>query len=319
MARPDLPDFQPADSVVIRTPERAEPGYWAGCPSVLVDGDRTWLTYRERRPRGVAPERGWRCAIAVSRDGERFEDVWEVHKDELETPSMERFDLVRAGDGFELLLSFVDPRDGRWRIDAVTAERPDRFDVSARRTVLSAATTGTEGVKDPVVVEVDGSQVLFASMAATGVGVDAGAHATQDIYMTGATTHPTGFAVREGGAFRWRGETLSVGAPGRWDGYQARLGTVFRGADPEAAWIGLYDGSAGADENYEERLGVATSTDGLIWQRETTAEPWRTGPGPTGSIRYADVVVRDGAWWLYHEVTRPDGAHELRLARIPVG
>jgi hypothetical protein len=42
---------------------------------------------------------------------------------------------------------------------------------------------------------------------------------------------------------------------------------------------------------------------------------WLIGPGPSGSIRYADVVVRDGVWWIYHEVTRPDGAHELRLAR----
>ena len=41
-----------------------------------------------------------------------------------------------------------------------------------------------------------------------------------------------------------------------------------------------------------------------------------TGPGPTGSIRYVDVAVRDGAWWLYHEVTRPDGAHELRVGVI---
>jgi hypothetical protein len=28
--------FDPADSVVIREPERFEPGYWVGCPSVLV-------------------------------------------------------------------------------------------------------------------------------------------------------------------------------------------------------------------------------------------------------------------------------------------
>jgi hypothetical protein len=38
----DLPaPFDPADSVLIRAPERAEPGYWIGCPSVLPDGDLT--------------------------------------------------------------------------------------------------------------------------------------------------------------------------------------------------------------------------------------------------------------------------------------
>ena len=78
--------FDVADTVLLRAPERPEPGYWVGSPSVLVDGDVTWLTYRDRRPRGVANERGWRSAVAVSRDGRAFEDVWEVHKDELGTP-----------------------------------------------------------------------------------------------------------------------------------------------------------------------------------------------------------------------------------------
>jgi hypothetical protein len=313
VARLDLPAFDPADSLVVRTPEHAEPGFWVGCPSVLVDGDVTWLTYRERRPRGVASDRGWRCAIARSADGERFEDVWEVRKDELETASMERFDLVRRGAGYELFLSFVDPVDGRWRIDAVEATAPDRFDVATRRAVLTAAGTGTEGVKDPVVVEIGETDVLLASMAAPRPSLDGAAHATGDIYNTGATTHPTGRAVHaEDGGWRWAGETLAVGPAASWDGYQARLSAVVPVA---SGWLGLYDGSAGADENYEERLGVATSRDGRTWQRETTAGPWVTGPGPTGSIRYVDVVIRHGTWWLYFEMTRPDGAHELRLAR----
>ena len=41
---------------------------------------------------------------------------------------MERFDLTRTADGYELFLSYVDPVDGRWRIDAITAARPERFD-----------------------------------------------------------------------------------------------------------------------------------------------------------------------------------------------
>jgi hypothetical protein len=311
----DLPaPFDPADSVLIRAPERAEPGYWIGCPSVLPDGDLTWLTYRERRPRGAASERGWRCAVAVSRDGLRFDDVWEVHKDELESPSMERFDLTRTENAYELFLSFVDPADGRWRIDAVTAPRPDAFDVATRRPVLTADSTATEGVKDPVLVDIRGTVYLFASYAACRAGLDPSVHATADVYNTGATTHPTGLAMRDGAGFRWHGEALGVGAPGSWDGYQARLGSVVAAGH---RFVGFYDGSAGHAENYEERLGVATSPDGRAWQSASLDRPCLLGPGPTGSIRYTDVVVRDDAWWIYHEVTRPDGAHELRLAHAP--
>jgi hypothetical protein len=306
--------FDPADSVLIRAPERAEPGYWAGCPSVLPDEDVTWLTYRERRPRGAASERGWRCAVAVSHDGLRFEDVWEVHKDALESPSMERFDLTRISDGYELFLSSVDPADGRWRIDAVTATRPDAFDVTTRRPILTADSTATEGVKDPVVVDIGGIVHLFASFAAPRAGLDPSAHATADVYNTGATTHPTGLAIHDGAGFRWRGEALGVGAPGSWDGYQARLGSIVGAGD---AFFGFYDGSAGHHENYEERLGIATSPDGRSWERASVDGPWLLGPGRTGSVRYVDIVVRADAWWIYHEVTRPDGAHELRVARVP--
>ena len=306
--------FHPADSILVRAPERAEPGYWVGCPSVLADGELTWLTYRERRPRGASSERGWRCAVAVGRDGVRFEDVWEVRKEELGSPSLERFDLTRTAEGYELFLSFVDPADGRWRIDGVTAARPDIFDVAARHPILTAETTATEGVKDPVVVEIDGVVHLFASFAARRPGLELSAHASADIYNTGATTHPTGLAIRDATGFAWRGEALGVGPPGAWDAYQARLGAIVPVAD---GFVGLYDGSAGREENYEERLGIATSRDGASWARATVDGPWATGPGPSGSIRYADVVVRDGAWWIYHEITRPDGAHELRLARTP--
>jgi hypothetical protein len=310
-----FPAFDPADSLLVRAPERAEPGYWVGAPSVLVDGDRTWLTYRERRPRGAAAERGWRCAIAVSRDGERFEDVWEVRKDELETPSMERFDMTRTADGYELLLSFVDPADGRWRIDSVMAARPEALDVATRRPALTADSTGTEGVKDPVLVEIGGAAHLLASYAARGPDVDAAAHATADIYNTGATVHPTGLAIRNPPGFTWQGTALQVGRAGSWDGYQARLGAIIA---VNGGFAGLYDGSASHEENYEERLGLATSPDGRSWRSDTTTGPWLTGPGPSGSIRYVDVVARDGVWWAYFEITRPDGAHELRLGRAEI-
>jgi len=305
--------FDVSETVLLRAPERPEPGYWVGSPSVLVDGDMTWLTYRDRRPRGVENERGWRAAVAVSRDGRTFEDVWEVRKSELETPSMERFDLIRTADGYELFLSFVDPADGRWRIDSVSAARPDGFDVTTRRPVLTARSTGTEGVKDPVVVEIDGARHMYASYAALGMGLGASAHASADIYNTGKTHHPTGLATHDGVGFRWRGNAFEVGAPNSWDGYQARLGAVIPTA---GGFVGFYDGSASHDENYEERLGIALSADGRSWRRATSRGPWMNGPGATGSIRYVDVAVRDGAWWVYHEVTRPDGAHELRVGVV---
>jgi hypothetical protein len=273
------------------------------------------LTYRERRPRGAATERGWRCAIASSADGIRFDDVWEVHKDELETASMERFALTELENGFTLFLSSVDPVDGRWRIDAVDASEPARFDVATRRAVLTAAATGTEGVKDPVLLTAGGVRHLFASFAAARPGLRPDAHASADIYNVGVTTHPTGLATCTAGsvdAFAWHGEVLGVGEG--WDRYQARIGSIVAVDD---SWVALYDGSASHEDNYEERIGLAASDDLRSWTRRTTDGPWMLGPGPTGSIRYVDAHRLPGEWRFYAEVTRPDRAHDLRVAVVP--
>ena len=295
------------------------PGTWIGCPGILYEpaNGRFLLTYRQRRPRGdPANERGWRCAIAVSRDGERFHDLWSVEKAELATASMERFCLVPAPHGgYALYLSYVDPADNRWRIDVVEAAAPDAFDVRARAPALTAASTGTEGVKDPYVLRIGPALYLYASYAAAGQldpvrRVDA--HVTADIYNTGLTSHPTGLALSlDGRDFTWLSEVLGVGQS--WDRYQARLNSIARIG---AAWIGFYDGSASERENYEERCGLAISHDLLHWTRLTTEHPWVVSPHASGSLRYVDAVPVGNELWLYYEYARPDRAHELRLSKV---
>ncbi|MFE6743201.1 glycoside hydrolase family protein [Streptomyces tubercidicus] len=316
-----MKSFDPEDGVVVLTPERQEPGYWVGCAGVLYEADRGrfLLTYRERRPRGHAEsERGWRCAVAVSTDGVSFEDVWSVHKDELGTSSMERFSILpKPGGGYELYITSVDPADNRWRIDVVEADTPDAFDVSARRPVLTAASTGTEGVKDPYVFRIGPLTYLYASYAEKGDWSSEQAslaHSNADIYTTGVTTHPTGLAIRvDGGDYTWHGEALDTGDG--WDRYQARLNCV---VPTGAGYLGFYDGSSSHEENYEERCGLAVSHDLRQWTRLTTDQPWVTAESKTGSVRYADALRIGDEWWVYYEITRDDAAHELRLVRQPV-
>jgi hypothetical protein len=308
-----LPAFDPASGILIMEPERNENGCWVGCPTVLHDGGRFWLTYRRRRPRGVEAERGWRCAVAASTDGIRFEDVWQIHKDELGTTSMERFCLFRRAGVFQLFLSYVDPQDNRWRIDRIEAEEPARFAIGHAAPVLSAASTETEGVKDPYVVQIGPVTYLFASYAAAHPGLKSDAHASADIYNVGATTHPTGLATSlDGREFRWHGPVLAVGES--WDRYQARLNSI---VPVLGGFVGFYDGSASHHENYEERCGIAVSSDLFRWRRLSVDKPWVVSTRGTGSVRYVDALLIDREWWIYYEMSRADGAHELRLARTP--
>lgn len=310
-----------ADSTVVLTPEVDEPGYWVGCAGVLHEPDkgRFLLTYRRRRPR-QHPEgdRGYRCAVAVSEDGVAFRDMWAVHKSELASPSMERFSLIDTADGYRLYVSYVDPADNRWRIDALEADEVDQFDIDSRKEVLTAASTDTEGVKDPYVLRRGPVTYLLASYAAKlpDAAAASAAHATADIYNVGATTHPTGLATSlDGLTFTWHGQVFGVGTG--WDRYQARVNSVVPLGD--AGFLGFYDGSGGHEENYEERTGLAVSPDLFTWHRLTPDTPWLRTSNGLGSIRYVDAHLIDASWWIYFEVTRPDGAHELRLAVRPAG
>ncbi len=58
---------------------------------------------------------------------------------------------------------------------------------------------------------------------------------------------------------------------------------------------------------------------GNIRGRLTPDAPWLRTSNGLGSIRYVDAHLIDASWWIYFEVTRPDGAHELRLAVRPAG
>jgi hypothetical protein len=311
------PVFDPEQGETIMRPEGGGPGHWAGCPSIIRDrGGDFLLTYRRRRPRGAEPDRGYAGYLARSSDGVHFSDVWSVEKGELDSPSMERFDIVAAADRYLLYISYVDPADLRWRIDVLEASRPEAFDLADRRPVLTAATSGTEGVKDPLVVTVGDEYWLFASFASrSGLRAEerAAAHATADIYNTGATVFPSGLAVSADGLdFDWKGEALPVGPS--WDRYQARLTSILAVGGQHVAF---YDGSASVDENYEERCGFAASTDLRQWRSLSMSGPAIEGRSASRSVRYVDALVVGGETWCYYEYTCPDGSHELRLARAP--
>jgi hypothetical protein len=311
--------FDPEAGVTVLAPEAPGAGYWVGCPSVLWDdaSGRFLLTYRRRRPRGSALDRGWRCAVAESTDGVLFRDVWVVTKDELFTSSMERFSLLRTTGGvYRLYLSYVDPSDSRWRIDSLAAASPSTFRLQDRAPLYTAESTGTEGVKDPYVVTFGDTTYLYSIIARPRpftAGERAIAHATGDIHNTGLTRATTSVAVStDGGAsWAWLGDSL-VGGDG-WDAYEARLNCVLPLGD---RYVGLYDGSASVAENYEERCGVAVSRDARIWVRATLDGPWVVSPHASGSLRYQAIAVRDGEVFFYYEYARSDAAHELRMQRF---
>jgi hypothetical protein len=88
---------------------------------------------------------------------------------------------------------------------------------------------------------------------------------------------------------------------------------IYRTSDEKIT--AFYDGRASAEENFEERTGVAVGTDPAALAALPVGG---TGPAAEsrqggGGLRYLDVLpLPGGQYRLYYELSRADGAHELR-------
>lgn len=309
-----------AAGAVVREPAGPGSGYWVGAPGAFYDAaDACWyLTYRVRRPRGVAPDRGGEARIARSRDGRTWEDLVTITKDRYGSASIERSCLHRGPDGrWHYFTSYVDPADGRWCTAAMTAPTVAALDPAARRTIFTGPPLGLEGVKDPWVLEAGGRYHLFLSVATPVPETGDGSHATADIFNTGECRSATALAVSPDlERWEWLGPVLQPPATG-WDRYCRRLNSAVPvpAADGGRRYLGFFDGSASHAENYEERCAFAVSTDLRQWTTLSPAGPARTSPHATGSLRYLDAKAGPDGWRLFYEFAREDGAHDLRTIR----
>ncbi|WP_424537066.1 hypothetical protein ACOZ38_21865 [Sphaerisporangium viridialbum] len=286
-----MPPLQPDRSVLVVAPPEDAPGHWAGAPSSVLSDGVIYLAYRLRRP--VGEGRGYAIVVARSLDGERFETIYTLGREEVDTESLERPALVRTPEGtWRLYISCATYNTKHWRVEVLEADDPSRFDATRRAVVLPG--DPKTGVKDPVIVHHDGLWHLWASCHPL---ADAG---EEDQMVTDYATSPDGLE------WTWQGTALS-GRPGCWDSRGARVTAVVRTG---GTILATYDGRASAAENYEERTGLAAGAE------FSTLAPVGTEPvaqSPYGGLRYLDILdLPGGGQRVYYELTRQDGAHELR-------
>lgn len=297
--------FDPERGRPIASPPCAGPGCWAGAPGAYVDGRDSYVVYRMRRPQ---PGRGYELRIAANRDGQQFETVWSAAKERFGAESIERCALTRVGERWRLYVSFVRHDDRRWRIGLVEAHAVDAFDPATMTVVLDPTDLGLAAVKDPWLRREGDRWLMFVSYG-TLPAQDTGLHASGDALSTGRTLSATGLATSaDGRRWDWEGPVLLPSAAG-WDAFTTRLSTVVRDGD---SWLGLYDGSASLAENYEERCGLVRSDDLRDWERVSLDGPAIGTASGSGGVRYVEITE---AGDVFYEYTRPDGAHDLRVAR----
>lgn len=291
-----LPDL--GRSVVAIAAPGSGPGYWAGGPSAVADGDAVYLAYRLRRP--VGDGRGYVNVVARAEDGVHFDTVNVLSRDDFVTDSLERPALVRRPDGgWRIYVSCATPGTLHWRVDAIDADDPSAFAAADRVTVLAG--TDTVAYKDPVVRVIDGVWHQWVCRHDVGVPADADRMITE--YATSA----------DGLAWQIHGTALAPRA-GTWDARGTRVSAVLTDRPDPVAY---YDGRATAEQNWHEQTGVAFGADLATFAARGSA-PAVVSPNGQGGLRYLDVLAHaDGSYRLYYEAARPDGAHDLRTEYVP--
>ncbi|MFD0689281.1 hypothetical protein [Actinomadura fibrosa] len=290
--RPPFPAPRPDRSRLVVPPPHESAGHWAGAPSACVVDGVTYLAYRLRRPIGEG--RGYALVVARSADGESFETLAVIDKDRMGAESLERPALVHTDEGrWRLYVSCATPGTKHWRVELLEAGTPEGLaDAEARVVLPGSASTG---VKDPVILRHGDQWHLWASC-----------HPLAD--PDEADQMVTDYATSlDGLDWTWHGTALS-GRPGHWDARGVRVAAV---VPHEGRVFAYYDGRATAAENYEERTGLAAGTEFGAMAAHGTL-PVARSPHRGEGLRYLCAVALPDAWRVYYEVTREDGAHEIR-------
>jgi hypothetical protein len=305
-----------ANGPVIKHPAGNEKGYWVGAPGAFHAADeKAWyLTYRIRRPRGVNPDRGGEARIARSADLTNWEDLWSVTKDKYDSASIERSALRKGPDGlWRYFTSYVDPADGRWCVVSIKSSNVKTLDVSKRRTIFTAQPLGLEGIKDPWIFEQKGVFHMILSVAIPTPRTTDKSHSTLDIYNTGECVSATGIATSTDlDQWEWQGVVFKPEVSG-WDCYCRRINSILPAG---GKYFAFYDGSASHLDNYEEKTGLAVSSDLKTWKTLTPKGPAFVSPHSSTSLRYIDAQQVGKEVHLFYEFARQDGAHDLRCVKV---
>jgi hypothetical protein len=255
----------------------ARPGYWAGAPSAVVDGDEYVLAYRVRNGHDGSDQN----VIARSEDGETFETMLSLDESRFDAMYVERPALVRTDDGWRLYVCCATPGTKAWWIGALDAATIEGLGEAEHRVVFPG--DELNAVKDPLVRRDRGGR-WHAWICCHLLDVPGEEDRMNSAYATSD----------DGLTWTWHGTVLE-GRPGTWDARGARVTAVLPGG-PVA-----YDGRATKEENWLEKTGVSDRRDEPV----ADVRYLEILPLPQGGYR------------LYYEARLPDESHELRTELLP--
>jgi hypothetical protein len=295
---------------VILQPDKDEPEWWAGAPSVVRDKTGVfWLACRMRTadsPRGL---RGYEIRILRSEDGIHFKKVHSIPRQDVPIPGFERPSLL------------IDPKTGRFKLYAcgpwksgpwciikfADADDPTKIQPGSAKVVIAAMPKSyprdviVSAYKDPFIIHAEGYYHCYV------IGI---------IRQTERVFH---FRSKDGE--QWE----PVGSPYQpimdlvgWHDFYVRPASVL---PVGPGYLFVYEGSNNDwyDPVYNIATGLAFTFDLHHIIDLTPDSPLIISTTPSGRFhtwRYSHWMYVDDEVWIYAEVAKPNDSNEIRLFRL---
>lgn len=296
---------------IILEPDKNEPEYWAGAPSVVRDENGMfWLACRMRSPEYPRGLRGYEIRILKSDDGIRFKKALTIRREEVPIPGFERPSLLIDPDTKKFKLYVCGPwQNGPWCIlKLADADEPTKFIPSTAMPVIQPPARKYE--RDVSVKEYKDPFIIFAENKyhcyVTGY-IRQNERIFHFISVDGENWQPVG----------------DVNQPimelTGWHNFFIRPASILAVG---VGYLFFYEGSS--TQWYDPVYNVVTGF-GLTFDLHNIADLTpisplviSTTPGKFFTWRYSHWLWVNGKIWVYAEVARENDSNEIRLFRINV-
>jgi hypothetical protein len=294
---------------VVLEPDKNEPEWWAGAPSVVRDARGTfWMACRMRTADAPLGLRGCEIRILRSEDGIHFRKVHGILREQVPIPGFERPALLIDPKTGRFKLYGCGPwKGGAWSIIKFDdADEPARFvPASARPVIQAAAKSGPRdevvaGYKDPFIIHADGAWHCF---------------------VIGTLRSERLFHFQSNDGERWEPvghRNQSIMDLSGWHNFFVRPASV---VPLGAGYLFVYEGSNAGwhDPVYNIATGLGFTFDLHHVIDLTPDSPLLISTTPSELFhtwRYSHWMAVGEELWVYAEVARPNRTNEIRLFRL---
>ncbi len=295
---------------VILRPDKDEPEWWAGAPSVVRDAEGNfWLACRMRTAEGQRGFRGYEIRILKSKDGIHFEKVKSVNREEVPVLGFERPSIVLDPITKKFKLYACSPdKDGVWSIIKFEdVDTPENINPDTARKVISPPEKRFErdirprGYKDPVIFVNEGIYHCYV------IGY---VRENEWIFH---------FTSNDGEVWNPVGDVNEpIMSLSGWHNFFVRPASVL---PLGVGYLFVYEGSniKWYDPVYNIATGLAFTFDLHNIIDLTSDSPLLVSNTPGDfftTFRYSHWLWVNNEIWIYAEVVCPNKTHEVRLYKI---